>query len=237
MLDNPLIFTVNLGLIGIIQSMGGSLLFSTMNTIEKRYAFDSKVSGLISIADNLSSMVVCCFPKVHLAGMLVLLYLQLSPLIGYYGIRFNRARLIGFGELIIALSFFTSALPYFIYGPATHLVEGESSALLSQLSATYRHNNSANFQMCSTNQSEDCADNRGSTVWPAVILLFIGNFIRGVGFTIFYVIALPFMDDNVSKKKSPIYLAALQCIMLIGPACGFFFSAFCLRLYEDPWSK
>lgn len=131
------------------------------------------------------------------------------------------------------MSCFITALPYFIYGPATHFVQDE---LLSSSSSSNQTNN---FQMCHLEHfsSENCTDNRGSTVWPAVILFFVGNFIRGIGFATYYVIAMPFVDDNVPKKDSPLFLSVMQCILLIGPAGGFFFSAFCLRLYEDPWSE
>ena len=45
------------------------------------------------------------------------------------------------------------------------------------------------------------------------------------------------MDDNVSKKSSPLFISVMQTVMLIGPALGFFISALFLGMYEDPWSK
>ncbi|KAJ6218550.1 hypothetical protein RDWZM_009707 [Blomia tropicalis] len=195
-----------------------------MNTVEKRYAFDSKISAIISIADNISNML-------------------LSPIIGYYGVRFNRSRLIGFGELLLAISCFITAMPYFIYGPMTYSANEENhngmfSPAPSLMAVMIGNRTMANnFQMCNLfPDTEKCEDNRGSTVWPAVYMLFIGNFIRGIGFAIYYVIAMPFMDDNVPKKNSPIFLSVMQCILLIGPAFGFLFSSFCLRMFEDPWN-
>ena len=57
-LNNPLYFLINICIIGVIQSMAGSMIYSTMNSIEKRYAFDSKVSAIIFIADNICSIFV-----------------------------------------------------------------------------------------------------------------------------------------------------------------------------------
>lgn len=170
-------------------------------------------------------------------------FLKLSPIIGYYGVRFNRSRLIGFGELLLAISCFITAMPYFIYGPMTYSANEENhngmfSPAPSLMAVMIGNRTMANnFQMCNLfPDTEKCEDNRGSTVWPAVYMLFIGNFIRGIGFAIYYVIAMPFMDDNVPKKNSPIFLSVMQCILLIGPAFGFLFSSFCLRMFEDPWS-
>jgi len=49
--------------------------------------------------------------------------------------------------------------------------------------------------------SSKCINNRGSTVWTAVIIFAIGNFFRGVGTAIYYVIALPFMDGEYSWNE------------------------------------
>ena len=83
----------------------------------------------------------------------------------------------------------------------------------------------------------ECGNGEGATIWMAVVLLFIGSFFRGIGFTCYFVIGLPYLDDNVSKRNSPIYMSIMQAIRLIGPASGFMLSSFCLRLYENPWSK
>ena len=55
---NPLFFMINFALIGVIQGMTGTYFVASMSTLEKRFAFDSKISGFILIADNLSQMMV-----------------------------------------------------------------------------------------------------------------------------------------------------------------------------------
>lgn len=44
-LANTKLFLINICLIGVVQSMAGSVQFTVMNTLEKRFAFDSKISG------------------------------------------------------------------------------------------------------------------------------------------------------------------------------------------------
>lgn len=216
-LANPVAFLVNISFVAIVQSMAGSMIYSTMSTVEKRYAFDSKISAIIFIADSISNLI-------------------LSPIIGYYGVRFNRSRLIGTGQIILALSCIASAIPYFIYGPMNHHHHHVSSESFIE--------NENYFQMCTKDDDNHCSNNddtmngssQNNTVWLAVFILFIANFFRGVGFTIYYVIALPFMDDNVSKKNSPLFLSIMHSILLIGPVFGFFLSGFCLKYSEDPWN-
>ena len=96
----------------------------------------------------------------------------------YLGVRYNRARLIGVGELFIALSCFITASPYFIFGPATHFLRDES--LLSRVAS-----NRTNFEMCAIDGTDlDCANGKYATVWLAVVILFVGSFFRGIGFTV-----------------------------------------------------
>ncbi len=55
---SPVFFLINFALIGIIQGMTGTYFVGSMSTLEKRYAFDSKISGFILVADNFSQMLV-----------------------------------------------------------------------------------------------------------------------------------------------------------------------------------
>ena len=55
---SPKFFLINLGLVGIIQGCTGTIFFSSISTFEKRYAFDSRLSAIIMIADNFADMVV-----------------------------------------------------------------------------------------------------------------------------------------------------------------------------------
>ena len=95
------------------------------------------------------------------------------------------------------------------------------------------------LEMCSVDGQNSNTDNCSgdNTVWLAVLILFIGSFFKGIGFTCYFVVGFPYMDDNVSKKNSPLYMSVMQAIRLIGPASGFMLSSFCLRLYENPFSK
>lgn len=211
---NPMMFLFILSLVAIAKGMANSMPYSLMSTIEKRYSFDSKISSIHFFACDICSMLV-------------------SPIVGYYGVRFNRPKLIGYGQLILSFSCILASSPYFIYGPVSINVSYDSNSNL-----TYTNNH---HQICSSSESKsfqsiDCNLNNENTVWPAVIILFIANFLQGIGITIFFVIGMPFIDDNVSKGSSPMFLSIIQSIILIGPVFGFTLSALCLNMYEDPWN-
>ncbi|CAG2109758.1 unnamed protein product, partial [Medioppia subpectinata] len=208
-LARPTVFLFNFTLIGLIQGMTGSYLIASMSTLEKRFAFDSKIAGFLMIADNIVQIII-------------------SPIVGYFGSRFNRPRMIAAGELTLALSCFTTALPYFIYGAGTHLLHDDN--LLSTLGR-----NETRYELCPANgENTDCSGGKHSTVWPAVAIIYLGCSLKGMGFTAYYVIGVPYMDDIVTKRSSPIYLSFISAINLIGPACGFILTSFTLRYYEDP---
>lgn len=177
---SPKFFLINFSIVAILQGAHFTYLIGSISTLEKRFAFESKVSGFILIADNLSQMVV-------------------SPIIGYLGAKYNRSRLIAVGELVVAVSCILSALPYFIYGPGLHL-----------LTNTKVVSNFTQYEVCSLDQHKlDCEDGNHSTVILAVVILWLASFANGMGYTAFYTIGLPYIDDNVKKKNSPIYLSII----------------------------
>ena len=151
---------------------------------------------------------------------------------GFLGSRFNRPKIIAVGELLLALSCFLSATPYFIYGPATHLLRDNS--LLSEGLTK----NETKYELCPAKPSDiDCADGNHSTVWTAVVLLWIGSCFRGLGLTCYYIIGMPYLDDNVSKKSSPLYMSCVVALRLIGPAAGLLLSSITMNYYENPFCK
>lgn len=181
----PKVFLVNFSIVAIAQSAYFTYLVGSMSTLEKRYAFESKISGFILIADNISQILI-------------------NPIIGYLGAHCNRPRLIAFGEILVALSCFLTALPYFIYGPGLHLLSDEHLAITA-------YSNITNYEICDGADKETgCAQGSHATVVPAVVILWIASFINGLGYTAFYTIGLPYLDDNVKKKNSPMYLSEKQ---------------------------
>lgn len=129
--------------------------------------------------------------------------IALNPIVGYLSVKYNRARIIATGEVIIALSCFLTALPYFVYGPATHLLDDYS--LLSK-------SNQTSFEMCNVQDKSqvDCSKDQGITIWPAVGILLFGSFVRGIGATCYWVVAFPAIDDSLPKYIQDLHTISLS---------------------------
>jgi organic anion transporter 5A len=223
LMSKPEIFLINFSIVAIFQGSVFTYMVGSISTLEKRYSFDSKISGLILIADNVSQIFI-------------------SPLVGYLGNKYNRPRIMAIGELIAAFSCFVFAAPYFIFG----------STLLSLQDIT-THGNSTHDLCKSSLMTEECSQ---STVWSAVIIFWMASFlngmsdqsihnfifanvshIKGIGCTAFYTIGIPYIDDNTSKKNSPIFLSTSAALRLFGPALGLLLSSHTLKFYENPNSN
>src|SRR5699024_6658141 len=91
-------------------------------------------------------------------------------------------------------------------------------------------------EMCLSSDEAFCTGtgNEG-TVWPAVWILFVGRILLGGGFAFYFVIAYHYIDDNVSKRSSPIFLSTVAAVRIVGAGLGFVVSGFFLKFYENPF--
>lgn len=170
---NPKIYLIFFCLTGIVQGAYFTYLIGILSTLEKRYSFDSWISGVILIADNISPAIF-------------------SIIVGYFGIYIHRPRLVAFGLFINVLCCFLSCLPYVLYG--------------SEIKS-YQVSSKKDIQLCPSQlQVENCESSIISESIIAVSILFIANFFKGFGSTAYYTIGMPYLDDNVKKKRSPLYL-------------------------------
>ena len=70
--------------------------------------------------------------------------------------------------------------------------------------------------------------------WGALIVIFFGIVLTGIGNCAFYSFGVAYLDDNSSHENSPIMLGILYTFRLLGPTLGFFLGSFCLRTYVHP---
>ncbi|XP_076326319.1 solute carrier organic anion transporter family member 74D-like [Tachypleus tridentatus] len=203
---NPKVYLLNFCILGVAQGAYFTYFIGVVSTLEKRFAFESKISGIIMIADNLSPILT-------------------SIIIGYYGSSGHRPRWVAGGMIIVVISCLVSAQPYFVFGPAFHLLSKTSGVA-----------NETQHKFCDFRGNDTSCDTEHlSSTLPAVSMLFIGSFLNGFGSTAFYTLGTPYLDDNVKKKDSPLYFSVMFGIRLFGPSLGFLLSSFCLRFYENPF--
>lgn len=67
-----------------------------------------------------------------------------------------------------------------------------------------------------------------------LVLIFLSQFVLGIGNTLYYSLGQSYLDDNTKKTNTPIMLGFAFSIRMVGPMLGFFLSFLALNLYIDP---
>lgn len=210
-------YAIVFGLLGVSQGAYRSYMVGTLSSVEKRFSISSRVSSIILIADDLSPL---------LASAVFLLFLR----------RTSMPNWISGGMLLSLVGALASYLPHAIFGTGTHLLEhasGPESSTVPPLQFCSEDGGSTS----AFNRSGHCESHRSDwSAVGAVTLLFVGNFLNGLGGVACYVVGTTYMDDNVKKKNSALYFGGIYISRFIGPVVGLTLGSFCLSHYEDPWA-
>ncbi|GLH12816.1 Solute carrier organic anion transporter family member, partial [Gryllus bimaculatus] len=67
-----------------------------------------------------------------------------------------------------------------------------------------------------------------------LVLIFLSQFVLGVGTTLYYALGQTYLDDNTNKRRTPLMLGCVLALRTIGPAFGFILGFACLRIYIAP---
>lgn len=210
-------------LFGIFQGALKAYLNGCISTLEKKFGLTGKTFGVILIADNISALFA-------------------SLLIGYYATKISRPKIIAFGVWISVLGCFCSVLPYLIYGPGFigqgEVTSGAKSDVASRSSRTQlTFCTEAEGDVVEAAASTARDETPAPTAIVAVCLLFLANFLNGIGGTAFYISGATYTDDNVKKKNSPVYFSLIMSLRLVGPMLGYVSASVCLSIYESPFEK
>ncbi|CAH0562422.1 unnamed protein product [Brassicogethes aeneus] len=78
----------------------------------------------------------------------------------------------------------------------------------------------------------------GHSIQPLVTkivlaIFFISLLGVGMGQTAVYTLGIPYIDDNVASKESPLYFAITIGVRILGPALGFIVGSLCTSVYAD----
>lgn len=214
-------FIIVYGFLGTIQAMSFVYFIVTLTTIEKRFQIPSSTFGIILSGNEISQ---------------ILLSLILSYLGGYR----NRPRWIAWGVFFCALSCIILATPHFIYGAgedALRLTEeylGSSENLEKVVNITVDTLFKRTNRLCTDDPGSDECSNEYSLV--PLVLIFISQFVLGIGNTLYYSLGQSYLDDNISNKTStPVMLAWAFSLRMMGPAIGFLVGFGALKVYIDPF--
>uniref|UniRef100_A0A2M3YXJ7 Solute carrier organic anion transporter family member n=2 Tax=Anopheles braziliensis TaxID=58242 RepID=A0A2M3YXJ7_9DIPT len=217
----PRSFIMVYGFLGTVQAMAYIYFVITLTTLEKRFKIPSSTTGIILSGNEISQIL-------------------LSLILSYVGGHRNRPRWIAWGVVFCALSCFILALPHFIYGP------GEDALRLTKEYMQDRAEDEANIRLhqnvtmlvkssnrlCLTESTEkECLDT--ISVVP-LVLIFMSQFVLGIGNTLYYSLGQTYLDDNTKKTNTPLMLAYASSLRTFGPVVGFALGYLALKIYIDP---
>ncbi|XP_067632743.1 solute carrier organic anion transporter family member 74D-like isoform X2 [Eurosta solidaginis] len=213
---NQTAYVVLYGMVGCVFSMTYAYFNGTITTIEKRFKIPSKNTGIISVGNDISQMLV-------------------SAVLSYYAGKGHRPRWIGFGLLTIVIFCLMTALPHFLYGPGE-----DALALTAEFGAQPDENatkeaieKQGSKTLCRLNGGgAECEVGEGNLA-PQIVL-FVAQFISGIGGSLYYTLGVSYMDDNTKKSRTPALLSLSYFLRMLGPAFGYALASFCLRVYIAP---
>lgn len=212
-------FLVVYGLLGTIQAMAYVYFISTLTTLEKRFKIPSKTTGIMLSGNEVSQI-------------------MLSLFLTYYGGQGRRPLWIAWGVALSAASCFILTLPHFVFGA------GPEALALTEEYLQHRHFNytvsqSEQAKLCSWSHPPDPECPLDGEVdleytWLPAGLVFLSQFVLGVGTTLYFSLGQAYLDDNTKKTNTPMLLGLTMALRTVGPAVGFILGYACLSLYIDP---
>lgn len=183
-------YTANLSTILLLHIAFYTYFVGVMRTLEKRFALSSSQTGILnSINDFLQ------------------LFFVLT--IGYLGRNANKARLLSIVVFFTAVASFVYAVPYFVFGSKNGGTgQSEDSLSSNNLSST-----GYNGKLCDNQGSAQCGSEGealGSVSHHESVTAFgiiaLGCVIIGIGGSSNSTLGITYIEENVSKKDSAIYV-------------------------------
>ncbi|XP_046412309.1 solute carrier organic anion transporter family member 4A1 isoform X1 [Neodiprion virginianus] len=178
-----------------------------ITTIERKFGLRSSETGLIAGGYDIAS------------------FLLLVP-ITYLGGRSNasKPRYIGIGVLVLSLGCLLFASPHFLVG--TYRAGRQYENLCQRVTNTSALQTAA----CdSASKETDLEAPRG--LYLAIFLL--AQLLHGAGAAPLFTLGVTYIDENVSKKMSSVYLGIYYTMAILGPALGYVIGGELLQIYTD----
>uniref|UniRef100_A0A6J0V237 Solute carrier organic anion transporter family member n=2 Tax=Pogona vitticeps TaxID=103695 RepID=A0A6J0V237_9SAUR len=187
----------------------GAIMKSSITQLERRFDISSSIAGFMDGGFELGNLLVIAF-------------------VSYFGAKLHRPRMIALGCFVMSLGSFLSAMPHFFMGYYRY-----------DTSSHPQDNSTSSISPCLPNQTvpgsdsvlgTDCTKHIKSYAW---IFVLMGNLLRGIGETPITPLGISYLDDFSREEDTPLYIAILHTIAMIGPMAGFLLGSLLARMYVD----
>lgn len=221
-------FLVTFCVTWVLQGMYYTYFVSVITTIEKLFQLQSKTTGVIMSATEIGQI-------------------GSSLLLTYYGGQGHRPKWIACGMVLFAVASFTCSLPHFIFGQ--QLMQSRETmfnSITQTPNSTMMRPNVCHaaelftFSNASSLDLEECREEalqeqnaQTQTTKKVLVIFFVSLLGVGMGQTAVYTLGIPYIDDNVASRESPLYFAITIGVRILGPALGFILGSLCTLLYVD----
>lgn len=217
----------------VLQGMFSTYFVSVITTLEKLFQLQSKTMGIVLSATEIGQI-------------------GSSLLLTYYGGQGHRPRWIASSMVLFGVAAFACSSPHFLFGhhqyPLSTSGGGPYNTTAAALDRYYPSNMCTKPDLYddSDTSSDDrlsrdkCKENTRSeqieqskNTQIVLIIFFVSMLGVGIGQTAVYTLGIPFIDDNVASRESPLYFSITIGVRILGPSFGFLLGAFCTSLYAD----
>ncbi|KPJ00330.1 Solute carrier organic anion transporter family member 4A1 [Papilio xuthus] len=130
----------------------------------------------------------------------------------------SKPRWLGWGVLLMGAGSLLFALPHFLVPP--YRVAGDEPEDLCTLNKT------VSVSRCETSWGGE------GGAW-AVAVFVAAQLLHGAGATPLFTLGVTYIDENVSKKMSSVYLGVYYTMAVVGPAVGYVLGGQMLNIYTD----
>ncbi|XP_048584235.1 solute carrier organic anion transporter family member 4A1-like isoform X2 [Nematostella vectensis] len=203
-LRSPRWFLVFISLFSLFQAMAvNSFVSIAIPTLERRYSFNSKQTGLLVSANDITALILVSF-------------------VSFYGGYGHKTKWLGFGGILTGLGCVMFSLPHFMH--EKYNLEGSvlrsSSAVCSLNSTTPR-------------QSPGCSNTDELADSSYMIVFIFAQLLSGAGTTPLHTLGPAYIDENVSPKYSSFYLGVFFSTAMLGPGFGNMIGGKLLSIFVD----
>ncbi|RWS13552.1 Solute carrier organic anion transporter family member 1C1-like protein [Dinothrombium tinctorium] len=251
-------FLVTFCLTSVLQGMYHTYFVSVLTTIEKLYQIQSKTTGIIMSATEIGqiggALVLTYYggrghrPKWIAYSILlfaVASILSSSPHL-LYGSEHHFNHRVSLSDkeddkLSISFKHLRNKLcfkPNNTIVDFLHLVTSNYSISEHINSNTSANENLSSFTQEISSKNNDCDNSDGlvtqtKVTYTALPIFFISRLLIGLGATAVNTLGIPYIDDNVAPKESPLYFGIMIGVRILGPVFGFLLGAVCTNIYVN----